>query len=94
VLSDEQIGWLRGHHERVDGTGYPDGLSGSDIPDGARLLAVADSWDVMTSERPYASAMTVTAALEECRRCAGSQFFAAPIAILTGPTFERALRGR
>ncbi len=73
VLSQEQIGWLRGHHERYDGSGYPDGLAGEDIPDGARLLALADSWDVMTSERPYSRAMQATEALEECRRCVGTQ---------------------
>jgi diguanylate cyclase (GGDEF)-like protein len=92
VLSDEQIGWLRGHHERFDGAGYPDGLAGHDIPDGARLLALADSWDVMTSERPYASVMRPTEALEECQRCAGGQFFPELVDVLTGPAFERTLR--
>lgn len=92
VLSQEQIGWLRGHHERYDGSGYPDGLAGDDIPDGARLLALADSWDVMTSERPYSQAMQATEALEECRRCVGTQFFAEPVEILTAPAFERTLR--
>lgn len=92
VLSNEQIGWLRSHHERFDGTGYPDGLAGENVPDGARLLALADSWDVMTSERPYSSAMQPTEALEECRRCVGTQFFAEPVEILTTPDFERTLR--
>ena len=92
VLSQEQIGWLRGHHERYDGSGYPDGLAGYDIPDGARLLALADSWDVMTSERPYSPAMQATEALEECVRCVGTQFFAEPVDVLTAPEFERTLR--
>ena len=52
VLSPEQVRWIRGHHERFDGAGYPDGLAGDDIPDGARLLALADAWDAMTSDRP------------------------------------------
>jgi diguanylate cyclase (GGDEF)-like protein len=92
VLSSEQLEWLRGHHERYDGGGYPDGLAGEAIPDGARLLALADSWDVMTSERPYSRAMGPTEALEECRRCAGSQFFLEAVEILVAPTFERTLR--
>jgi HD-GYP domain-containing protein (c-di-GMP phosphodiesterase class II) len=92
VLSDEQTAWLRAHHERFDGGGYPDGLAGEDIPDGARLLALADSWDVMTSERPYAPAMRPTEALRECARCAGGQFFPQLVDILTGQAFERTLR--
>jgi diguanylate cyclase (GGDEF)-like protein len=92
VLSSEQLGWLRGHHERSDGGGYPDGLAGEAVPDGARLLALADSWDVMTSERPYSRAMRPTEALEECRRCAGNQFFVEPVEVLAAPTFERTLR--
>jgi hypothetical protein len=92
VLSHEQTEWLRGHHEWFDGTGYPDGLAGEDIPDGARVLALADSWDVMTSQRPYATAMTSTQALQECRRCAGHQFAPDLIEILTGANFERTLR--
>lgn len=75
VLTDEQVSWVRGHHERWDGAGYPDGLAGEEIPDGARIIAVADAWDVMTSVRPYnASPLDVDRALEECRACAGTQF--------------------
>jgi diguanylate cyclase (GGDEF)-like protein len=92
VLSTEQLGWLRGHHERVDGDGYPDGLAGEAIPDGARLLALADSWDVMTSDRPYSRAMLPCEALEECRRCIGSQFFVEPVETLVAPAFERTRR--
>ena len=92
ALSDEQLGWLRGHHERVDSAGYPDGLAGEVIPDGARLLALADSWDVMTSDRPYSRAMQPGEAIEECRRCTGSQFFVEPVEILVAPAFERTRR--
>jgi diguanylate cyclase (GGDEF)-like protein len=92
ALNDEQLGWLRGHHERVDGNGYPDGLAGEAVPDGARLLALADSWDVMTSDRPYSRAMQLDEALEECRRCTGSQFFAEPVDVLVAPRFERTRR--
>ena len=62
------------HHERVDGGGYPTGRAGDDIPLESRILAVADSFDAMTSERPYRRAMSVDAALGELRRHAGTQF--------------------
>ena len=66
---------VRSHHERVDGTGIPDGLAGSAIPLAARIAAVADSLDAMTSGRPYrARSMTLADALAEIRRCAGTQF--------------------
>ena len=62
------------HHERVDGGGYPTGRAGEGIPLEARILAVADSFDAMTSMRPYRSAMTVDAAVAELRAGAGSQW--------------------
>jgi putative nucleotidyltransferase with HDIG domain len=62
------------HHERYDGTGYPGGLKGEQIPLAARLIAVADAFDAMTSRRPYRPALPVDAALEEIRRHAGTQF--------------------
>jgi diguanylate cyclase (GGDEF)-like protein len=74
VLSDEQVAWIRGHHERPDGTGYPDGLGGTDIPEGAALLALADAFDVMTLSRPYSAPRTIPEALEECRDLVGQQF--------------------
>ncbi len=74
VLDDEQVEWIRHHHERWDGTGYPDGLSGEQAGDGAQILALADAWDVMTSLRSYKSPLAMGAALEECRAQAGRQF--------------------
>jgi diguanylate cyclase (GGDEF)-like protein/PAS domain S-box-containing protein len=74
VLLPSQVSWVRGHHERWDGGGYPDGLVGERIPEGARVLALADAWDVMTSVRPYHSPLTTEAALLECDRCSGTQF--------------------
>ncbi len=74
VLTPEQVSWVRGHHERLDGRGYPDGLAGELIPDGARVLALADAWDVMTSERFYHEPLSIEEALAECRRCSGTQF--------------------
>jgi len=62
------------HHERWDGTGYPHGLAGEEIPVEARLLGVADAFDAMTSERAYRPALSVDQALAELQRCAGSQF--------------------
>lgn len=64
---------VRSHHERVDGTGFPDGLGGSDIPIEARIIAVADSFDAMTTHRPYRAPYSVGDALAELRRVSGSQ---------------------
>jgi HD-GYP domain-containing protein (c-di-GMP phosphodiesterase class II) len=66
---------VRSHHERWDGKGYPRGLKGEDIPLGARVFAVADSFDAMTSDRPYRSAMSIEAALEELEAGSGGQFW-------------------
>jgi diguanylate cyclase (GGDEF)-like protein len=74
VLSDEQVAWIRGHHERPDGTGYPDGLRDPDISEGAALLALADAFDVMTLSRPYSAPRTLDDALRECRSLVGRQF--------------------
>lgn len=65
---------VRSSHEAVDGSGYPDGLSGEEIPLGSRIVAVCDAFDAMVSERPYRGAMSVDKAVAELRRCAGSQF--------------------
>lgn len=70
----EGLGAVRHHHERWDGRGYPDGVQGEDIPLGARIIAVADAFDVMTTERPYAHARTPRQACEELERCKGSHF--------------------
>lgn len=62
------------HHERWDGTGYPQGLKGNDIPWRARVIALADAYDAMTGERPYRKSLTEKEAVAEIMRCAGSQF--------------------
>jgi diguanylate cyclase (GGDEF)-like protein/putative nucleotidyltransferase with HDIG domain len=69
------LGTVKYHHERYDGTGYPAGLKGDNIPLDARILSVADSYDSMTSSRPYREkATSPDEALEELKRCSGSQF--------------------
>ncbi|MGZ8708465.1 MAG: HD-GYP domain-containing protein, partial [Gaiellaceae bacterium] len=62
------------HHERWDGTGYPDGLRGEQIPLGARIIFVTDAYDAMTSDRIYRPKLSEQAALAELERCAGTQF--------------------
>ncbi|TDT62817.1 bifunctional diguanylate cyclase/phosphohydrolase [Fonticella tunisiensis] len=65
---------IRHHHERYDGTGYPNGLKANEIPYLARILAVVDSFDAMTSNRPYNSKLTCYDAILELKRCSGTQF--------------------
>ena len=65
---------IRAHHERWDGNGYPEGLAAEDIPLGARIFAVADSFDAMTSDRPYRRGRALDEALAEIERCSGTQF--------------------
>lgn len=73
---------IRHHHERWDGTGYPDALGGSDIPIAARIVAVCDAFDAMTSNRPYRSALGVPEACEQLIGAAGKQFDPAIAALL------------
>jgi putative nucleotidyltransferase with HDIG domain len=65
---------IKHHHERFDGKGYPSGLGGSEIPLGSRIICVADSFDAITSCRPYRKPLTFAEATDEVKRCAGSQF--------------------
>lgn len=71
---DEAMAGIMHHHERLDGLGYPMGLAGKQIPQFARVIAVADAFDSMTTTRSYRGARTVEEAMIELRRCAGSQF--------------------
>jgi diguanylate cyclase (GGDEF)-like protein len=70
----DQADWVLHHHERVDGTGYPDGMFGNDIPLESRIILVADAFEAMTSDRPYRKACPDDEALEELERAAGTQF--------------------
>jgi putative nucleotidyltransferase with HDIG domain len=65
---------IRSHHERIDGEGYPDGLKGNEILLLAKIIAVADSFDSMISERPYRPRLSIDDALSELKRCSGTQF--------------------
>jgi len=65
---------IKHHHERFDGKGYPDNLKGDQIPLGSKIIALADTYDAMTSTRPYRKGLSHEVALEEIKRCAGSQF--------------------
>ena len=65
---------MRSSHERWDGGGYPDGLRGDEIPLGARVVAICDAYDAMTTERPYRQRIGEEEAALELRRCAGTQF--------------------
>lgn len=70
----EALRGVRSHHEYYDGSGYPEGLMHEEIPLMGRIIAVADAFDAMTSERPYRSARTQEEAIAELKRCSGSQF--------------------
>jgi HD-GYP domain-containing protein (c-di-GMP phosphodiesterase class II) len=62
------------HHERWDGSGYPKGLKGEEISLQARIIAIADSFDAMTTDRPYRGALNEQEAIKELKRCSGTQF--------------------
>jgi HD-GYP domain-containing protein (c-di-GMP phosphodiesterase class II) len=82
-LSDA-VELIRHHHERFDGSGYPDGLAGESIPLAARIFTVADSFDAMTSDRPYRGAIGLEPALEEIRIGAGTQFDPEVVSVFVG----------
>jgi diguanylate cyclase (GGDEF)-like protein len=74
--------WIRHHHEHWDGSGYPDGLAGDDIPLGSRVILVADAFDAITTERSYSPAASPRNALAELKRAAGAQFDPSVVAAL------------
>jgi response regulator RpfG family c-di-GMP phosphodiesterase len=102
IMTHPEIGWrlltplladaptalsvVRSHHERFDGAGIPDRLAGEEIPFAARITAVADSFDAMTSQRPYRNGLTLEAARAELQRCSGTQYDPAVV-----EAFERAV---
>jgi putative two-component system response regulator len=74
LVNDMIVAAIRHHHDCFDGTGINQQISGEDIPLGARILAVADAFDAMTSDRPYRTSMDAAKAISEIKRCAGTQF--------------------
>ncbi|MCH1982656.1 HD domain-containing protein [Ruminococcus sp. OA3] len=74
TLFSDIVPIVHAHHERIDGKGYPDGLKGDEIPDESKIIAVADSFDAMTSHRQYRSNMTLGQAIEELKKGSGTQF--------------------
>jgi diguanylate cyclase (GGDEF)-like protein len=80
---------VRSSHERWDGTGYPDGLAGEEIPLAARIVTACDAFEAMTTMRPYREARTVDAAVAELERCAGTQFDPAVVDVLVAVVRER-----
>jgi diguanylate cyclase (GGDEF)-like protein/putative nucleotidyltransferase with HDIG domain/PAS domain S-box-containing protein len=81
-LSPDQVAWVRGHHERYDGSGYPDRLRGDHIPQGALILGLADAWDAMTEVRLYQTGRGERDAIAEVAACAGTQFWPDAVAAL------------
>jgi putative nucleotidyltransferase with HDIG domain len=73
---------VRASHEHFDGSGYPDGLAGEEIPTEARIVTCCDAFSAMTTTRAYREAMSAEVALEELRRCSGTQFDPAVVAVL------------
>jgi HD-GYP domain-containing protein (c-di-GMP phosphodiesterase class II) len=71
---DPVADWVLHHHERWDGSGYPDSLGGAEIPLGARIIFVADAYDAMTSDRVYRARLAEDEAIDELSRCSGTQF--------------------
>lgn len=84
---------VRGHHERLDGSGYPDGLKGDELSPALRIIGVVDSFDAMASDRAYRAALPVPAILEELERCSGALFDPKVVEILIGMVREGAVSG-
>jgi putative two-component system response regulator len=93
----EALNIVRSHHERFDGRGIPDGLAGTNIPIEARIAAAADSFDAMTSDRPYRPGLSMEEAIAELVRCSGTQFdpsvVTAVVAAVEGGRFTLIGRG-
>ena len=85
---------MRCHHEKWDGSGYPGGLRGTEIPLAARIFMVVDAYDAITSKRSYKAAESPETAIAEIRRCAGAHFDPAVVEIFERISHEIAARTR
>ncbi|HYK92321.1 MAG TPA: HD domain-containing phosphohydrolase [Acidobacteriota bacterium] len=101
ILDDEEVlKYIRHYRERVDGTGYPDGLKGSVIPLGARIISVVEAFDAMTQGRPYRSPLRPESAIAELGRCADTQFDPQVVSVFTElyeqvfRNFDKTMMGR
>jgi len=95
VRSLQSVGTLvRCHHERYDGTGYPSGLKGDEVPLGARILMVADAYDSMVTDRPYRKRLPQADAIAELQRCAGTDFDPNVVEVFVDLIDERSTRTR
>lgn len=83
LADDEVLKYIRHHHERYDGNGYPDSLKGNFIPLGARIIAVVEAFESMTRDRPYRNAFSPEEALAELKRCAETQFDPQVVGVFT-----------
>ena len=90
TLDEDQVRWVRWHHERPDGGGYPDALRGEEIPDGALMLGLGDAFDAMTKGRSYQTARSASHALRELCALAGTQFDRRLVGLLEAWTLEEA----
>jgi HD-GYP domain-containing protein (c-di-GMP phosphodiesterase class II) len=80
---------VRHEHEHWDGSGYPDGIAGTDIPMGSRIILACDAYNAMITRRPYRDPMTREAAIDELERCAGTQFDPTVVDALVGVLAEQ-----
>jgi putative nucleotidyltransferase with HDIG domain len=83
--------FVRAHHERWDGSGYPDGLAGADIPLASRIISACDAFHAMTTDRPYRAALRLDRALDELEACAETQFDPGVVAAIRGEMVATAL---
>jgi HD-GYP domain-containing protein (c-di-GMP phosphodiesterase class II) len=90
----EMAEYVLAHHERWDGKGYPRGLKGEEIPFASRILAIADAYDAMTSERNYRSALPDEVAIEELQKNAGIQFDPELVRVFIGKVLDKSLDKR
>ena len=91
MLSEGVLMIIRNHHEKLDGSGYPDGLKGGELPLSLRIVCVADAFDAMSSRRPYRGVMDMTHVVGELSKGAGTQFDSVVVEALKGLLYAGSL---